>query len=109
MFCVVVIHSCTELVQAIWRDTQCGEEDETEEILSKGADATPFSNNVPENEARIPLHHRYSAHTLNLVATSDALFAELHDVLSLHLSSVVRTCRGMWNKKGRFSPLQSQL
>lgn len=74
---------------------------EEDEIPTEPVDLATLMEQVRHGEVRLPPHHRCSAHTLNLVATKDALEAERHEMFSRPLLSVHRTCRGLWCKQGQ--------
>ncbi|KAG0415404.1 hypothetical protein HPB47_007416 [Ixodes persulcatus] len=76
---------------------------DVEKDLSEVLDVTALLSDVTDGEARLPPHHRCSAHTLNLVATADASEAEKYDLFAGPLKSVLRSCRALWSKQGQSS------
>ncbi|KAG0419571.1 hypothetical protein HPB47_004014 [Ixodes persulcatus] len=72
-----------------------------DEAFTEAVEVAPLLDNVAAGEARLPPHHRCSAHALNLVATADASEAERHEIFSRPLRSVLGTCRALWCKQGQ--------
>ncbi|XP_064462748.1 uncharacterized protein LOC135373577 [Ornithodoros turicata] len=74
-----------------------------DDVPTDPIDVAALLDRVGQSDAggRLPPHHRFSAHTLNLVATVDASKAESSEIFSRPLRSVMRTCRSLWNKQGQ--------
>ena len=53
------------------------------------------------DEPELPPHYRCAAHTLNLIATTDADRAELDSVYKKLSRSTFAKCQALWNKFGR--------
>ncbi|XP_064455761.1 uncharacterized protein LOC135400142 [Ornithodoros turicata] len=49
----------------------------------------------------LPPHHRCAAHTLNLIATTDAARANMDPEYSKASTSVFKKCSAIWNKQGQ--------
>ncbi|KAM7307537.1 hypothetical protein ISCGN_011173 [Ixodes scapularis] len=83
------------------KDVKDAHHAEDDEAFTEAVEVAPLLDNVAVGEARLPPHHRCSAHTLNLVATADASEAERHEIFSRPLRSVFGTCRALWCKQGQ--------
>ena len=53
------------------------------------------------DEPDLPPHYRCAAHTLNLIATTDADHAELDSAYKKLSRSTFAKCQALWNKSGR--------
>jgi hypothetical protein len=78
--------------------------DEIEPILITGILREQNDDNDESESYSLPPHHKCTAHTLNLVATKDALDAEKDASYKKLSRSTFAKCQALWNKQSR-SPL----
>ncbi|KAG0441167.1 hypothetical protein HPB47_016028 [Ixodes persulcatus] len=83
------------------KDVEDAPHNKDDEAFTEAVEVAPALDNVAAGEARLPPHHRCSAHTLNLVATADASEAQRHEIFTRPLRSVLGTCRALWCKQGQ--------
>lgn len=75
-------------------------DDEQQEYEGSVPIGDAFKNGLID-EPELPPHHRCAAHTLNLVATTDAEHAEIDTAYKKLSRSTFSKCKALWNKFGR--------
>jgi hypothetical protein len=89
--------------------SQAASESQAEDDINE-CEPVPIFDTLSENDRLIaqtyslPPHHRCSSHTLNLIATKDALGAEKDAAYKKISRSTFGKCQALWNKQSR-SPL----
>ena len=75
-------------------------DDENEENAGTVSMSDAFDAGLID-EPDLPPHHRCAAHTLNLIATTDAECAEFNSAYKKLSRSTFTKCQALWNKCGR--------